>query len=502
LNLVATRRSRNTMGKRKGRGKSAKAAQAGDRGEAKMHVNFSGKFAMRAEKRARMKEEKDEIKKLRDHVATQTVQKDKAKEPHSIVIPSGDVGKFVKRLVRDYRRAMEPNTAMKLKVMKRNNIRDFVTTGAVLGVTHMMVFTRSEMSVNMRVMRLPQGPTLTFRVKEYTLMRDVLSSLKKTMIFEELYKSPPLVVLSGFKEGQSRHLGLIQTTFQNMFPSINVDTINLAAIRRCMMVRYNEEDDTLDIRHYSIKTVPTGMSKSTKKLLQSKLPDLSRYKDISEFFENPGHLSDSEMEEESKNVELAQDLGRGCKKGGQTQIRLLELGPRLTVELIKVEQGIDEGEVLYHKHVTKSASEIEELKKKAPIVQKQRERRRKDIEMRVIRRLQRTEDQKKEEEEEAKQVREAAARKQAMATGQTEEVETDYARDREIAAQRERDEGPRGGGDGQNEAPPYKRRRRGDDGEGEEVEEAGEGLKTFKRSSNVKVALKKFSKGRGGMKRK
>ncbi|GMR54003.1 hypothetical protein PMAYCL1PPCAC_24198, partial [Pristionchus mayeri] len=471
-----------------GRGRSAKSAQAGDRGEAQMRVNFSGKFAMRAEKRARMKEEKDEIKKLRDQVAVQSVNKDKAKEPHSIVIPSGEVGKFVKRLVRDYRRVMEPNTAMKLKVMKRNNIRDFVTTGAVLGVTHMMVFTRSEMSVNMRLMRFPQGPTLTFRVKEYTLMRDVLSSLKKTMVFEELYKSAPLVILSGFKEGQARHLALVQTTFQNMFPSINVDMVNLASIRRCVMVRYNEEDDTFDIRHYSIKTVPTGMSKSTKKLLQSKLPDLSRYKDIADYFENPGHLSDSEMEEESKNVELAQDLGRGCKKGGQTQIRLLELGPRLTVELVKVEQEIDEGEVLYHKHVTKSAAEIAELKSKAPLVKKQRERRRKDIEMRVIRRLERADEKKKEEEEEQRQIREAAARKQALATGQTEEVDNDYAKDREIAAQRERDE--RGGGEGQNEAPPYKRRRK------EEGEEKVQ--RTMKKSSSVKVALKKFSKGRKG----
>ncbi|GMT00919.1 hypothetical protein PENTCL1PPCAC_23093, partial [Pristionchus entomophagus] len=483
------------MGKRTGKGKSAKAAQAGDRGEAQMRLNFSGKFAMRAEKRARMKEEKDEVKKLRDQVAVQSVNKDKAKEPHSIVIPSGDVGKFVKRLVRDYRRVMEPNTAAKLKVMKRNNIRDFVATGAVLGVTHMMVFTRSEMSVNMRLMRFPQGPTLTFRVKEYTLMRDVLSSLKKSMVFEELYKSAPLVILSGFKEGQPRHLGLVQTTFQNMFPSINVDMVNLASIRRCVMVRYNEEDDTIDIRHYSIKTVPTGMSNSTKKLLQSKLPDLSRYKDIADYFENPGHLSDSEMEEESKNVDLAQDLGRGCKKGGQTQIRLLELGPRLTVELIKVEQEIDEGEVLYHKHVTKSAAEIAELKSKAPRVKKLRERRRKDIELKVVRKLERANDRKKEEAEEQRQIREAAARKQAMATGQTEEIENENAKDREIAAQRERDEGPRGGGEGQNEAPPFKRRRRNEEEEEEETEQ-----RTMKKSSSVKVALKKFSRrgGRGG----
>jgi len=40
-------------------------------------------------------------------------------------------------------------------------------------------------------------------------------------------------------------------------------------------------------KHYfllsSIKAVPAGVSKSTKKLLQSKIPDLSKYEDISDF---------------------------------------------------------------------------------------------------------------------------------------------------------------------------------------------------------------------------
>lgn len=44
----------------------------------------------------------------------------------------------------------------------------------------------------------------------------------------------------------------------------------------------------------------------------------------------------------------------------------MEIGPRLKLELIKVQDGIDDGEVLYHKIIKKSSQELERLKKEAP----------------------------------------------------------------------------------------------------------------------------------------
>lgn len=46
--------------------------------------------------------------------------------------------------------------------------------------------------------------------------------------------------------------------------------------------------------------------------------------------------------------------------------RLYELGPRLTLQLTKIEEGVDEGEVLYHAYITKSASELIQLRKELP----------------------------------------------------------------------------------------------------------------------------------------
>ena len=38
------------------------------------------------------------------------------REPHSFILHSGEVGRYVKRLVVDVRKVMEPNTASKLRV--------------------------------------------------------------------------------------------------------------------------------------------------------------------------------------------------------------------------------------------------------------------------------------------------------------------------------------------------------------------------------------------------
>lgn len=50
---------------------------------------------------------------------------------------------------------------------------------------------------------------------------------------------------------------------------------------------------------------------------------------------------------------------RGNVAGGQSAVRLVELGPRLTFQLVKVEDGLLDGEVLYHRYVQKTEEEKE-----------------------------------------------------------------------------------------------------------------------------------------------
>jgi len=283
--------------------------------------------------------------------------------PHSIVIFRGNVGKYIEELMRDFRRVMEPNTASSLKVSEKNTIKDFVSIAGPLNVTHLVMFSRSEISPYLRLTRLPHGPTLTFKILQYSLARDVVSVQKRQHTYDKQYLTHPLVVLNNFG-GETLPLQLMTSMFQNMFPSINVATVKLNCIRRCVLLHYYPEDGTVEFRHYSVKAVPVGVSKAVKRLVQSKVPDLSNLNDISEFITRSGNYSDSEGEEDPvSKVTLPQNLaGRGSKAGAKSAVRLIELGPRIRMELLKIEEGLVEGEVLYHKYIQKTEEEKKVIK--------------------------------------------------------------------------------------------------------------------------------------------
>ncbi|KAJ8970383.1 hypothetical protein NQ314_001251 [Rhamnusium bicolor] len=78
---------------------------------------------------------------------------------------------------------------------------------------------------------------------------------------------------------------------------------------------------------------------------------------------------ESEAEDDPQNhVTLAQKLSsRGNIESGKSAIRLSELGPRLTLQLIKIEDGLLDGEVLYHDLIQKTEQEREEIKKRREI---------------------------------------------------------------------------------------------------------------------------------------
>nr|CAI5864142.1 unnamed protein product [Callosobruchus analis] len=164
-----------------------------------------------------------------------------------------------------------------------------------------------------------------------------------------------------------------------MFPTINLLTVDLNTVRRCVLLNYNPATKLIDFRHYNVRVVPVGISKGVKKVVQGKVPDLSKCNDIAEFFTNynpkylfclrAGMLSESEAEDDPQHqVTVPQKLKtRGNVEQGKSAIRLIELGPRLTLSLIKIEDGLLDGEVLYHDLIHKSEEEREEIQRKREI---------------------------------------------------------------------------------------------------------------------------------------
>jgi len=59
---------------------------------------------------------------------------------------------------------------------------------------------------------------------QYTLVRDVVSSLRRHRMHEQQFAHPPLLVLNSFGP-HGMHVKLMATMFQNLFPSINVHKV-------------------------------------------------------------------------------------------------------------------------------------------------------------------------------------------------------------------------------------------------------------------------------------
>lgn len=135
----------------------------------------------------------------------------------------------------------------------------------------------------LKMIRLPRGPTLTFRINNFSLAKDVVSSLKKQAVVDEAFKTSPLLVLNNFS-GEGMQMKMMAFMFQNMFPTINITSVDLNKVRRCVLLNYNSTTKVIDFRHYNIKVVPVGVSKGVKKVVQGKVPNLSRCKDIIDFF--------------------------------------------------------------------------------------------------------------------------------------------------------------------------------------------------------------------------
>ncbi|KAK3781518.1 hypothetical protein RRG08_054857 [Elysia crispata] len=294
------------------------------------------------------------------------------KAPHSFVFHRGHVGKTVKELVLDVRKLMEPYTASSLKVKRKNVMKDFLSVAGPLHVTHFIVFTKTDVGVYMKLLCVPRGPTLTFKVNEFTLTKDVLSFQKHPDVESRLFTNHAVMVTNIPSDNMEHRL--MNVTFKNMFPSINPNSVKLDAMRRTVLINYDPETQHVDVRHYTVKVVPTGVSRAMKKLMKTKLPDLGHHKDIADIFLDKG-LSDSEGEQDGPHnqVSVEQKIrGRGVAHNAVNAIRLKEIGPRLNLSLVKIEEGFEGGNVMFHALVQKTPEELEALKKMRQNKQKEK----------------------------------------------------------------------------------------------------------------------------------
>ncbi|KAF8228947.1 Brix-domain-containing protein [Tricholoma matsutake] len=300
--------------------------------------------------------------------------------PKSFIIKHGQVGSSLTQLVRDVRKVMEPNTASRLKERNRNKLKDYLTMAPTLHVTHLLAFTMTPIAPSLRIIRLSAGPTLSFRVERYSLLKDIANTSRRARSIGMEYLSPPLLVLASFPPPSPTtppHIPLLMKSFQTLFPPLAPQTISLPSARRVVLVSYNADRGTVDFRHYVITVKPYGVSRRVRRVLEgataatskknptsSGILNLGNEKDVADFllrergmresdggYESAASSAESAAGDEGDAVSLAEDyLGRNNKKGQRRAVRLDEVGPRMELRLVKITEGVPgkEGSVIFH----------------------------------------------------------------------------------------------------------------------------------------------------------
>ncbi|KAF1842223.1 Brix-domain-containing protein [Cucurbitaria berberidis CBS 394.84] len=359
-------------------------------------------------------------------------------QPKSMVIRIGaqEVGSSVSQLVQDVRHVMEPDTAVRLKERRANKLKDYTTMAGPLGVSHLLLFSRSESgNTNLRLARTPRGPTLHFRVQNYSLCKDIMKSLRHPRAGANDFQVAPLLVMNNFMTSDTareelgdkappKHLEkLVTDMFQGLFPPIQPHTTPLHTIKRVLLLNReppSEENGscTISLRHYAITTKITGVPKALRRLYaaekligskekkKSALPNLGKLQDVADYMLDPsaaGYTSASDTEADTDaEVEVTAPVrqkvlsrrekerlksgddpatanmrARGSKPRVEKRaVKLVELGPRMKLRLTKVEEDVCGGKIMWHEFITKSKAEVQEMEKKWAQRNKEKEERR------------------------------------------------------------------------------------------------------------------------------
>lgn len=186
-----------------------------------------------------------------------------------------------------------------------NRLKDYAAVATQLGLSHLLTVSQTNSNVVFKIGKFMNGPTLHFRVNEYSLSTHIKLAQKKPFESTAALQTPPIVVLNNFGQSDENTIRLMRTTLQNMFPSIDVKTIRLTECRRVVLFHYRKDDGMVEMRHYAIKATPVGINRNVKRILQAKIPDLSALQDISQLLDGSmatGAMSDSEAEEDYNKV--------------------------------------------------------------------------------------------------------------------------------------------------------------------------------------------------------
>ncbi|MES1902774.1 MAG: hypothetical protein MHPSP_001894, partial [Paramarteilia canceri] len=278
-------------------------------------------------------------------------------QPNPCILMRGKYSESLKVLKNDIKNVFQPLTLIKSESFSQLSFKKIAESLSVVKATHLMVLSDGLDCPILRVARSPAGPTITFRIKNHAVSQDVRfmkpdASLEAKHFFTT---SHPFLITSNFNS-ELGHLKIASVLLQNMFPIFDIEESELKLFKRCAIFNYNEETQDIDFRHYlkkyfsSIIKTPLSSNDSISKLSGSGLIKMTDISDISDFV-----LKSSENNDKNENL-----LSNNSTSTFESKysLRLKEIGPRMKMEIMKIEEDFFDGKVLYHNEIKKSAKEM------------------------------------------------------------------------------------------------------------------------------------------------
>jgi len=346
----------------------------------------------------------------------------------------------------------------------------------------MFAITNTEKNSYLKLAKMPSGPTLTFKIDKYSLSGDVAEIMKNKRPLNKSFHHVPLIILNGFNTNKLSKdyvepVKVSSTMFQSIFPPLNLNELDIKLAKKVILMNLNTENETpiFEMRHYDVDVERKATKKTISNILNNKKTDFSGYNNISEYILNQTGYTDVSDNEGDNEVKLISEREKTAKienlnkkksknnsslnlkedqngdndeekvnatklkkisnfetkkisEESSNTIKLNEIGPRLNLDLIKIEEGFFKGNIAFHKIVKKSKKEILEkakiLKEKRLEKKKRREEQEKNVQKKEQLRVSKLTDEEREKEQEKKQKKERMlARKREMEAEVKKEAE-------------------------------------------------------------------------------
>eukprot|EP00917_Polyrhabdina_sp_WS-2016_P000355 GHVP01000771.1.p1 GENE.GHVP01000771.1~~GHVP01000771.1.p1 ORF type:complete len:330 (+),score=47.64 GHVP01000771.1:62-991(+) len=274
--------------------------------------------------------------------------------------------KWTWSLLKDVRLMFSFNINKNLLLKKIENINDLISNKDKLRLNNIITISQhgstyesSKHKLKIGKCKNNDGPTLIFNIEKYTLISDI----KKINKFNNYnLNTNPLILLSNFdKINNTKINDDISYVLKNLYKKN--ESIKENNIQRVIMFHYlsdcmdsdgvggdgisidnysvnnkadnkatDKEDkiNNIELRHYWLVKRNIGVSRGIRKLFKKGIPDLSKYEDSKQYLEKMENdmtsASDGEGMFEFNNT----------KKG----VRLIEIGPRLTLSIDGIKSGL------------------------------------------------------------------------------------------------------------------------------------------------------------------